>query len=206
MTDLEVARMCASVSAQVRYDFAPIWGRDIHVEYDEQPDRFDWVFDIVDELTEGPPTAAGWHTITNGVIRSEISTTSGLRPSIVLSHEVLEAAANDSVARLCINWDDNLLYAMEVCDPVQRASYRSGDFYVSDFVTPEWFSGQNNLRSRTAFKTRNLRPFQIARGGYAVRYDQRFADRTIGLSKVPEGHARAEFLTGVLGVLGGDAL
>lgn len=194
LTDLEVARMTAAVAHQVRYDFQPIWGRDILVEYDATPDRYDWVFDIVDQLSSGPATAAGWHTIVDGQVRSEISTTSGLRPSIVLSHEVLEAAANDSVNRFAYNWNDNHFYAMEVCDPVQRRSYRIGDFYVSDFVTPDWFSTAKGISS-AAFKTR-LAPFRLATGGYAVRYDQGFNDRTIGLASVPVGHARAEFLTG----------
>jgi hypothetical protein len=51
--------------------------------------------------------------------------------SIAVSHEVMEMLANP----------EDLATGHEVCDPVEDGSYRVADVWVSDFVTPAWFSG-----------------------------------------------------------------
>lgn len=194
LDDLTVCQMACEVDRQVRYDFAPIWGRDIVVEYDPNPEGYDWIFKMVDRLSQHDSVAAGWHTLDDsGRVISEIKASRGIdQVSVSLSHEVLEAAGNDSVNRYAINWRDGLLYAMEVCDPVQASTYRRGDFLVSDFVTPDWFSNSRTVRTdETAFNAR-VRPFTVQRGGFAIRYDQQFQDRSVGIEALP--HSRYDRL------------
>lgn len=192
MEDLDVASMCSAINRQVRYHAAPIWGVDVTVEFDQRPEGYDWIVDLVNTPTI--TGAAGWHSIDdNGRVISEVALDTGLEASVVLSHEVLEMIGNESVAKFVINWNDGFLYAHEICDAVQANTYRIENWLVSDFVTPEWFSADRRNRGRTAFKTRNLAPFEIAPGGYMPRYTQRWEDATTGRSAI-HGHARLEYI------------
>lgn len=178
LSDLEVSKGAAVVNEQVRTDFSPFWGRDIWVQYDARPEGNDWLIRIVDE--SDVDNAAGYHTINDdGTVESIVALDHDLPWTAVLSHEALEIAANASVATLHVNWRDGLLYAGEVCDPVQATTYGIENREVSDFVLPAWFWADSPIERRTAFITKGLAPFEIAEGGWAIRYDQEFNDATV---------------------------
>lgn len=192
ISDLEVARWTHAVARQVQQDFLPYWGGfcgDSWVRFGN-PEGADWEIRIVDDSTVAG--AAGWHSLEGDDPHGEVSINSGFNPATVLSHEVLEMLANPSVANLTVNWRDGLLYPMEVCDPVQAVSYDIDGVAVSDFVLPAWF-GQRQDAS-TAFSTDGLKPFELARGGYAVRYDQQFRDRSVFNSEPNPDHLRTVLL------------
>ena len=181
LSEREAGKGVSMVNRQVRYHYAPIWGRDLTVEFDTHPERYDWLIRIVNDSTV--PGAAGWHSINvddqNRVI-AEVALNQPFPWTAVLSHEVLEMLSNQSVAGMEIDRSTGLLYAREVCDPVQARLYNmeAGNYPVSDFVTPDWFSADAHPNS-TAFKTRDLNPFTIAEGGWAIRWDLDFNDHTI---------------------------
>jgi len=191
LDDSDVVNAVQVVDRQMRYDFSPAWGRNAFVEFDQEPEGRDWVINIVDQPTIRG--AAGWHSIDrNGRVISEVAVNSGLPWTVVLSHEVLESAANESVSKFVLNRRDLHLYALEVCDPVQRVTYRKDGVEISDFVKPEWFAADASVTD-TAHITKRLRPFALARGGYIPRWTQNWQDATIGATAV-EQHARLEWL------------
>ena len=192
LTDYAVRVGVRAVNLQMRYDFAPIWGQDLTVEFDNRPEKMDWIVDIVDKPTlEG---AAGWHTIDEfGRVISEVAVETGLSWTMILSHEVLECAGNASVAKYARNWRDGFTYALEVCDAVQATMYRIEGVSVSDFVWPQWFDAALGYRTAQSSHNRNLQPFEIARGGYAPRYTRDWRDATVGASALPF-HDRLRYL------------
>ena len=192
ISDLEVARWCSAIARQVQHDFLPFWGAfcpNSWVRFGD-PEGADWEIRIVNESTVDG--AAGWHSLDGDDPHGEVSTSSGFNPATVLSHEVLEMLANPSVANLTVNWRDGLLYPMEVCDAVQAISYDIDGVEVSDFVLPAWFGQAQD--SRCAFVTEGLKPFELARGGYAVRYNQRFEDRSVFNAEPNPEHVRTVLL------------
>ena len=178
LSDLEVAKGAAAVNEQMRWDFSPFWGRDVWVQYDARPEATDWLIRVVDETDVD--NAAGYHTINDeGAVESIVALDNDFPWTAVLSHEALEIAANASVATLHVNRRNGFLYAGEVCDPVQARTYGIENREVSDFVLPAWFWADAPLDRRTAFKTTGLAPFEVADGGWAIRYDQEFNDATV---------------------------
>jgi hypothetical protein len=76
--------------------------------------------------------------------------------TVAASHELLEMLIDPQGETIASD------YLEEICDPVQFVWYRIGDVYVSDFVTPAWFSaagGPWDLAGRLAGARR------FARGG-----------------------------------------
>ena len=190
----EVWRAASSINRQLQRDFKPIWGgRNTWVEFDPEPEGRDWTLIIVDEPTVDG--AAGWHSIDDrGHVVSEVAVNTGLPWTAIVSHEVLEMVANEAVNKVAQNYRDGMWYPLEVCDPVQSELYEIEGVWVSDFVLPEWFA--MDLRApKTAFKTMGLKPFQVAKGGYAIRWDDNDRDRTIYRSEIP-GHVRNLYAPG----------
>lgn len=171
VSDLTVARWADAVNRQVQRDVLPVWGgavRDLWVEFDAQPESVDWVIRVLD--TSDYPGAAGYHTFDDdGRPWGTVFLDAGLEPSVVLSHEVLEAIADPAVNRTALNWNDGYAYAMEICDPVQSDTYAIDGIKVSNFVYPAWFGMESDARVAHRYAWR-IDPFEIADGGYAVRY------------------------------------
>ena len=95
------------------------------------------------------PQWDGLHFVTGGGTPSGWVSTGGERTlgdwTIVLSHEVLELLANPMASRLVRGLDPysarlQVLYALEICDPVAGDSYPGlHGVLLSAFVTPHWF-------------------------------------------------------------------
>ena len=135
LKDIEVARGVGAVYRQVVEHVSPVWGRQIPVEYDPKPEGRDFIIEIVDETTEAG--AAGFHTISEdpdefGRVIGQVSLDNDFPWTAVLSHEVLEMLVNPSVADMTTNWPEGLIYAREICDPVQSTIYKICLLYTSD--------------------------------------------------------------------------
>jgi hypothetical protein len=86
-----------------------------------------------------------------------------------LSHECCEAAA-DIACDVWVLGTDNNLWAQEVCDPVESATYTIGNVTVSDFVTPAFFDDQPLAGASFDHLGMLKSGFSIDHGGYAVQW------------------------------------
>jgi hypothetical protein len=84
-----------------------------------------------------------------------------------LSHECCEAAA-DLACDVWVLGSDNQLWAQEVCDPVESATYTIGQVTVSNFVKPAFFDEAPLAKSDFDHLGVLKSPFTIDKGGYAV--------------------------------------
>ena len=99
----------------------------------------------------GNPDAYGAHTRTGiaiwGYIDSEMCIGYGEPIDRVLGHEIYEMFVDPDLDRWVGPMPDQSHYALELCDPCQRNSYRvtanlfgrTGDVAIADFVLPAWF-------------------------------------------------------------------
>lgn len=94
--------------------------------------------------------------------------------AVTLSHEVIEAYTDPGI-NMWGEGKDDLLWAYEVCDPVEETSYRikMGKRYVgvANFVYPSWFDLNAPRSERFDHMKLVKKPFQIAPGGSAVTWD-----------------------------------
>lgn len=184
-----------AIAHQVRYHAAPAWGMHAppvvfagHIGAAGTPlvpiPAGAYVIGLFD--TDDEPDALGWHTEdAQGNVYGRVnvgatlgaggtSLTGSLTVSSVLSHEVLEAMVDPQ----CNRWaqdPDGKLWAVEVGDPVESASYdvrvEGVSVAVSDFVHPAWFDDSPSASSRTHHLDTGLTPFALDRGGYAIVWD-----------------------------------
>ena len=97
--------------------------------------------------------------------------------SCSLSHEVLEHIGDPTVSRYAIGKKD-LIYAYEVCDPVDDQFYdidfwhlgRKQTVSVSNFVLPQWFNRQAAAKPFDHLGELND-PFTFSKEGYQLAYD-----------------------------------
>src|SRR5262249_42589876 len=86
-----------------------------------------------------------------------------------LSHEVLELIVDPMVS--CFvpgpdprGGDGTVLFAYEVCDPVERTSYQVDGVAVSNFVTPQYFSAGDGAGTRNDFRGTPITSFGLLPG------------------------------------------
>ena len=107
--------------------------------------------------------------------------------SVTLSHEVIEAFA-DAATNIWTEGPRELLWAYEVCDPVESNSYKIkvGKRFVgvSNFVFDSWFDPRTPRKMKTDFMNITKKPFQLAPGGSAVTWNRKEVKlKTRGLAK-----------------------
>src|SRR5262249_38707909 len=89
--------------------------------------------------------------------------------SVTASHELLEMLADPGMNMCCYGPEPNVLYAIEVCDPVEDGNYcyRQGGLLVSNFCYPEWFQDFEHGPD-ALFDHQSLcrHPFELLPGGY----------------------------------------
>jgi hypothetical protein len=206
----DVATMTRACATQLRLHAAPLWGLlPIPVIY--YPDTAHippsavvlGVFDDSDQ--EG---ALGWHTEDpDGTQYGRVfagpvldnggnALTNTLSVASVLSHEVLEWFVDPR----CNGWWDNgsgVLYAAEVCDPVESDSYvinvthgtaAATPVTVSNFVTPAWGDPQAHQGAMLDYMQRCSKPFRMSKGGYVITRTAAGEKSTFG-EKYPEWRA-----------------
>ena len=71
-----------------------------------------------------------------------------------------------------------ILYAIEICDPVEADSYTIYGQEVSNFVTPWWFGNPLPAGAKYDFLGKLLAPFSMTAGGY---FSSRSIDKTNGI-------------------------
>jgi hypothetical protein len=175
--DPEVAFAAAAIDAQLREDFLPLWP-----EVDYQPVSFfatkkdlpvasglSIIFAVVEDL--GDPDAAAYHSWA-GVPFAKIGRGLG-ELSVLLGHEALEEIVDPKCDAL-VTLPSGDRGAREVCDPVQGWTYdktvtvlgETRTVQVPAFVTPAWFDGGPGPTYFCPGMNFDLRPGQIAPGGY----------------------------------------
>jgi len=195
-----------ALQLQVRRDFAPVWGIDATIVATASADvaAYNWVLGIFDDSDQAD--ALGYHDLTPQgkpvmKIFAKDSAAAGVSISSVASHELLETLADAFIESL--NLQDNgdgtgVLYAQEVCDPVEADAYDIYGAEMSNFVTPWWFGDPLPPGLSYDFLKKLTAPFTMTPGGYFSTRDitgkglqpwtQTFADkRAIALAKLSRG-------------------
>lgn len=173
---LAVKRAVSAVAQQVSRHFAPAWSvrgsvvlgtrsADAIVYLQDEPDVED-VLGYHDQEHSGKP---------RGFVFPSVSTAYGEEWSTTLSHEVLELFANPYTYGYALGKhpteNRDVLFWVEVADPVQADTYEIGSVKVSNFVMPWYFTRHaepswKNDHLGTSLKSLGLRP-----GGYLGFYD-----------------------------------
>jgi hypothetical protein len=179
--DVEVQKAVRAVNRQVAEDFIRVWGAGYQCSLKnsaftgtpgeaiaDEPVSADAAIYIVDESHLAG--AAGYH-FKNGreVPYGFVFIESGPW-TITLSHEVLELIIDPMVNAFVPGPDPRpggtgaVLFAYEVCDPVERTSYQVDGVAVSNFVTPQYFSFGDGAGTRNDFRGTPLKSFGLLPG------------------------------------------
>lgn len=179
VTDEEFKLMADACEIQLKEHAAPAW------------DKTPWEIEVgmgdgyqITLLDDSDHAGAlGYHTETpDGKIWGRVFVNSiikfggtlfegGKSVSATLSHEVLEAFIDPNV-NVWADRGDDVLVAMEVCDPVQRDSYEItvGDkrVSVSNFTLPAYFDARPPAGAKFDYLSKLTGPFDMTRGGYIL--------------------------------------
>ncbi len=188
VTDADARLMTRACNRQLRRDVAPAWECvpwkvKFYRQRSDLPKRCIAIviFDDADE-----PDTLGYHSEDSEGRRfgrvfvkptieaggSILGT--GDSVSVTLSHEVIEAFIDPDL-NLWAEGRRDLMWAYEICDPVESHSYRikMGKRFVgvSNFVYSAWFDLENPPNTRTDYLNLTTKPFQLAPGGSAVTWN-----------------------------------
>src|SRR3954467_9703484 len=130
----QVLDVTAAIQKQVTRDFTPIWNIPATVNAFQSADSIPigyWPMLVVDELPN--PADTGFHKTDDNQPMARVLFTDDW--SIAASHEVLEMLADPSGDRLVTSQSlktgqGRVRYLVEVCDPVQKATYTVNGFEV----------------------------------------------------------------------------
>lgn len=183
VTDRDVAYWTEGCRRQLVEHVCPAWGIDmppgaaVYPRDTEFPGNTALVAVFVDDI--GDPGVLGEHGIVGDTPFVLIDATLSELPSMVLSHEFIEATVNVNLDR----WTGPIrrngrtyVYPLEAADPVESAGYQlivelldgMRTVMVSDFVYPEWFEPTDVHRSSYDYMGLVHGPLDIAEGGYAA--------------------------------------
>ncbi|MFD0351670.1 hypothetical protein ACFQ0M_47595 [Kitasatospora aburaviensis] len=206
ITDDQVQLAVQACAAQVQHHVSPHWGvRPITVVAASRKQPLPpgaaviGIFDDADQ--EG---ALGWHTEdSHGTVYGKVFARpvldnggqplhGALSVSAVLSHEVLETYLDPAV-QLWAQDGHGVLWAYEICDPVEDSTYEvkvaGQPVAVSNFVLPAWFDAQAPAHTPVDYLEHLQRPFEVAAGGYAVRMHAGDTPRASSARRSPTGSA-----------------
>jgi hypothetical protein len=185
-SDADAQLAVRAVAHQVRYDVAPVWGAKtasvVFLPKDAAVPAGSYAIGIYDNADQAD--ALGYHseeadgTVYGKVFVSPVLDNGGtaltgeLSVAAVLSHEVLETFVDPHVQLWASDGGDGL-YAYEVCDAVEDGAYAvtvgGKKVSVSNFVLPSYFDAQTPAGEKVDFLGQLTRPFEISKGGYAVK-------------------------------------
>lgn len=182
LSDQEVQQAIRTVNRQVTEDFMPIWGAGrickLHAakygpgdedQLSEDPVHAESVIYLIDEGSL--PWALGYHSINATEIPVGFVFVDPGDWTITLSHEVLELIIDPTVNI----WvpgphphdpDRYLFHSFEVCDAVERYSYRIDGMEVSDFVTAAYFYEGDAPGTRNDFLGVGVPSFGVTDGSH----------------------------------------
>lgn len=178
--DREVAWHAAALDKQIREHAAPLWDKDpfavaFYGHAERLPTDQAAILGYVND--DGDAAAAGYHTVAAGIIYGLVDLSQSSVASLTGSHEALEIFLDPDL-RNTVAGPGARRYYVELCDPVQAQSYEievelfgeKRQITVSDFVLPRWFDLPSTRPSdmRTTYLGQNLKPFELASGGYQI--------------------------------------
>ncbi|PYS88966.1 MAG: hypothetical protein DMF64_18860 [Acidobacteria bacterium] len=205
MKDADLARIVRALQIQVTRDFAPIWGVDAELLFNPKwaqapPGAWQIVLldtsDVADDLGYHDETDEGL-PLGKVFVKSDLD--AGSSVSATVSHELLEMLADPDVNG--VHWIERpkgepILYAVEVCDPVEadQYGYEIDGVLVSDFVTPAYFETFHKYNSvQFDFRRHLTRPLEILADGYmsvcSVRTGARWREVTSSFRDLPAERA-----------------
>lgn len=152
LSDAQVVAAIPALQTQIDRDFLPAWKL--------PPVKL--VFAVLGKVPKGAwpiylnrhstdEGALGWHTDEGGQIYGRVFVGDCIRYGVAwtadLSHEILETIL-DPTANKTFKMTGNRQAALEACDACEADAYgyKIGDFLVSDFVLPTYFS--NNPQTK----------------------------------------------------------
>lgn len=166
--------MAAALQFQVATHFLQAWGISASVSAfatleDKPPDA--WPITITSQFNN--PDEEGTHLDDGGQPTAFVRYDEDW--AVSASHEMLEILADSSCNRLISGPSANspprpVQYLIEVCDPVQTATYPIGDIQVCDFILPNFY-GSATAGSRYDHNGTLGGPLQVMSGGYLSYQD-----------------------------------
>lgn len=184
LSDDTLNKYCAAIEKQVQNHFAPAWGIAAFVKAVPSSavasipttsyNGIIYVIDTPDPADQSLKDVLGYHDFTPtgqpvGYIFAKTDIDNNLKPSVTLSHEVLEMLGD-----VYCNWCTMIeiknrpwLFTIEVCDAVED----DGDGYdidgvtVSNFVFPDWFEPASKA-TRLDYMRQLKQPLELRPGGY----------------------------------------
>lgn len=181
VSDADVKRYMAALQIQVSRDFAPLYGVNIALRYAPKSEVLhgkEWLLGIYDTAEQAG--YLGYHDLTAngtplGKVFAKTTYNDGGLLSVVMSHELLEMAADPWINLTAIDPVTNRLYAFEVCDAVEadELGYDINSVRVSDFVKPHFFTRneQPTKGELYSFNGKLTKPFSLDPGGYLSYID-----------------------------------
>jgi hypothetical protein len=192
VTDSMLMRVAAALQMQLTRDFSRIWRIPAVVSpfksLDEVPPGYLPLIIVKTGSLHGSVHA--FHQTVNGQPIGVVERGPGW--SLPASHELLEMVC-DPYGRLTARgpsvadevpppqrerWapdpgpdgQGEVAYLVEACDPCQDSCYTIGEFEVSDFVLPHYYSASAGERGRYSFTGRVIQPRQVLPLGYVTWY------------------------------------
>jgi len=169
----EQRAIAKALTHQIIRDFAPHWYVEAEVGVGVQSIT-DWQLQLL--LQPDQQGALGYHDLTpmgRPILKvfPRLDALDGVPWSVTASHEVLETLADP---RLCRGAQalDGRWWALEVCDAVEKDTYKVDGVDVSNFVLPSYFEPPKDPRG-AAFDFCGLlrKPLELRPGGYGQWWD-----------------------------------
>jgi hypothetical protein len=181
--------LVAALQAFADQHFAPVWGTPCKlVRSGGDIPAGNWGLVFLDNADVAD--ALGYHDLTpDGLPLSKIfvetTTQDGEEVSVTAAHELAEMLVDPGTQMGAFGPDD-VWYAYETADAVERETFAVNGINMSDFVYPAWFEA---FRKPDSAKFDHLgrcnKPFQILKGGYMPVYKKGRWSQTFG-SKAAE--------------------
>ena len=214
LNDQDIQHAIRSVNRQVVEDFMPIWGAGriskLHAPVFDPTDinslagdpvYADSVMYLVDEGLL--PGALGFHDLNaRDMPFGFVFILDTNDWTVTLSHEVLELVIDPTVNIFVPGPDPRntanlVLHTYEVCDAVERTTYKIDEIDVSNFLTPSYFTIGEAIGTRNDFLGVDVPSFGVTENSHIAFLDLSTGDfvTEIGQQPIPEQvRARKAFI------------
>ena len=183
--------LIAALQKYVDEHLAPVWGTPAKLVRTTKPRRGDWTLLLVDTANAIRGLRAELEKLFGKGVVNEIESVHLVRgqpaafvfeedvigeQSVPRDRDKVSLAASHELAEMLVDpgnnlWADagkGLLYAYEVCDPVESTFFRVNGLAMTDFLYPAYFNKIHKPKSAQLDHSKKVkRPFQILKDGYA---------------------------------------
>ncbi|HZU89655.1 MAG TPA: hypothetical protein VE993_10410 [Stellaceae bacterium] len=203
VADADMPAVVAALQKQVEEHFWPAWGLDAELDLVAKGTAAPpgaWQLVILDDSDQAD--ALGYHETTEAglplaKVFARTTIEDGGSWTVAASHELLEMLADPEINLSVFVQDDETtgkLYAYEVCDPVEEATYLIDGIQVSDFVLPSYFERGTVGATPAApfdFLKRLVRPLPaLLPGGYLSVFQVEEGGGWTQIADMRKRHAR----------------